>query len=100
MGHRVVVCYGEPTDPAAFDEYYQQTHIPIAKQIPGLSEIVWGKCSSLDGSQPPYYAVAHMRFPTAEALQTALASEEMRRAGKDVANFATGGVTMFTQDER
>jgi uncharacterized protein (TIGR02118 family) len=26
----VSVCYGEPTDPAAFDEYYTNIHVPLA----------------------------------------------------------------------
>ena len=33
---KVVVLYGHPTDPAAFDEYYQQKHIPIAQKIPDV----------------------------------------------------------------
>ena len=35
MAH-VVVMYKTPKDTAAFDKYYFETHVPIAKKIPGL----------------------------------------------------------------
>ncbi|MEE4021928.1 EthD family reductase [Gordonia sp. PKS22-38] len=99
MTIRVAVCYGQPNDPAAFDEYYEQVHVPLASKVPGLTEYTWGKVSTLDGSEPPYYAVANLYFADQDALIAAAGSEEMAAAGADVANFATGGVTMFTQEE-
>lgn len=99
MTVRVAVCYGAPTDPAAFDDYYRRVHIPLARKIPGLSGFTWGKASSLDGSEPPYYAIASLYFPDAETMRAGLTSEEMRVAGADVQNFATGGATMFTHEE-
>ena len=32
----VIVTYKTPKDPAAFDKYYAETHIPLAKNMPGL----------------------------------------------------------------
>jgi uncharacterized protein (TIGR02118 family) len=100
MSFRVAVCYKKPRDPAAFDDYYEAVHVPLANKVPGLSEFTWGKVSSLDGSEPPYYAIASLYFPDEVALKAGLSSEEMKVAGKDVRNFADGGVTMFTQEER
>ncbi len=97
----MVVCYGHPKDPEAFDAHYRATHIPLARRIPpGLSGYTWGKCSALDGGSPPaYYSIASLCFPPdAETMHAGLASKEMREAGRDVRNFATGGVTMFTQE--
>lgn len=99
MSFRVAVCYGKPEDSAAFDDYYTSTHVPLAKAVPGLTDFTWGKVGSLDGAEPPYYAVANLYFADEASLQAGLASPEMRAAGKDVRNFATGGVTMFTQEE-
>ena len=99
MSFRVAVCYGKPEDPAAFDEHYTSVHIPLAKIIPGLTEFTWGKVSSMDRSDPPYYAVANLYFADEESLKAALVSPEMTAAGKDLRNFASGGVTMFTQEE-
>lgn len=100
MSLKVVVCYGHPDDWEAFDAYYRNTHIPLARKIPGLTELTWGKCGALEGDQPPYYGIANLFFPDAETLHKALTSQEMATAAKDVANFATGGVTMYTQQEQ
>ncbi|MGV9670065.1 MULTISPECIES: EthD family reductase [unclassified Gordonia (in: high G+C Gram-positive bacteria)] len=99
MTIRVAVCYGEPTDPAAFDEYYERVHISLANAIPGLTEYTYAKASSLDGSPAPYYSVASLYFADAESLKAGLTSPEMGAAAADVPNFATGGVTMFTHEE-
>ena len=32
----IVVMYKTPKDPAAFDKHYAETHIPLAKKMPGL----------------------------------------------------------------
>lgn len=98
MTHQISVCYGTPDDPAAFDEYYRSTHIPLAAKVPGLSGLVWGKCVSLDGSEPAHYAVAYLQFDTEDDLKAALSSPEMRDAGRDIRNFATGGATMYSQN--
>ncbi|AHK34212.1 ethyl tert-butyl ether degradation protein EthD [Rhodococcus opacus PD630] len=99
MSFKVAVCYGQPDDPEAFDAYYRDTHMPLARKVPGLTDFTWGKCSALDGGTPPYYAVASLVFPDAATMKSGLQSEEMKQAGKDVRNFATGGVTMYVQEE-
>ena len=99
MTIRVAVCYGHPSDPAAFDEYYERVHIPLANAIPGLTEYTYSKAASLDGSPSPYYSVASRYFPDEATLKAGLASPEMTAAAGDVANFATGGATLFTHEE-
>lgn len=98
MTYRITICYGKPADPVAFDEHYRATHIPLAGKVPGLVGYTFGKCKALDGSEPAYYGVAHLEFDTEDDLQRALTSPEMKAAGKDVRNFATGGVTMYVQN--
>lgn len=97
---RLSVCYGQPTDPEAFDDYYGQTHVPLTLKIPGLTGFTTGKPRSLKpGQDAPYYMVATLSFDSAEALKAALKSPEMASAGADVANFATGGVTLYSTEE-
>jgi uncharacterized protein (TIGR02118 family) len=93
MVHRLVVSYGQPTDPAAFDDYYRTTHTPLALKQPGLVRLTFGHARSLNPGQPGPYLVAELDFDSEEAMGAALASPEGRAAGKDIANFATGGVT-------
>ncbi len=93
MVHRLVVSYGQPADPTAFDTYYRDTHTPLALRQPGLVRLTFGHAASLDRSQPAPYLVAELDFDSEEAMGAAMASPEGRAAGKDIANFATGGVS-------
>ena len=97
---RISVCYGHPADPEAFDRHYTQTHIPLTLQIPGLAGFSTGRPRSLMPTQDaPYHLVASLSFTSAEELKAALMSPEMAAASADVANFATGGVTLFSTEE-
>ena len=93
--HVLTVCYGHPTDPAAFDAHYTNTHAPLAEKIPGMSSFTYRHTASLDGSQPPYYLIAELSFPSQEALGASQGTPEAQAAAADVPNFATGGVTIF-----
>ena len=93
--HVLTVCYGHPSDPAAFDAYYAATHKPLADKIPGMTSYTFRHCYSLDASPPPYYLLAELAWESEEALNAALNSPEGRAAAADVPNFADGGVVMF-----
>jgi uncharacterized protein (TIGR02118 family) len=96
---KLVVLYGPPTDTAAFDDHYQNTHVPLAQNVPGLRRFEHGKVLGTgDGSEPPYYWMAELSFDDADALQSGLASPEGQAAGEDAGRVATGGVTMLVVD--
>jgi uncharacterized protein (TIGR02118 family) len=93
---KLVVCYGQPQDPAAFDRYYAETHVPLVHKIPNLRRFEAGKVvGTPDGSPAPYYYIAELSFDSGEELQAAMGSQEGQAAGADVATFATGGVTLM-----
>ncbi|MGH9055091.1 MAG: EthD family reductase [Acidimicrobiales bacterium] len=96
---KLTVLYGSPTDPAAFDKYYTETHIPLGEALPGLRRFEVSKVSGTpDGSPAPYHLQADLYFDDATAVKAAFESSEGRAAGADVANFATGGATMFVSE--
>ena len=96
---RLLVMYGHPKDPAAFDRYYKETHVPIAKKIKGLTRWTIGKVQGLaDGSPAPYYYFADLFAESREAMEKILASPEGQAAVQDVPKFATGGVTFIYTD--
>ena len=96
---RLVVLYKTPTDPAAFDKYYAETHIPIAKKIPGLRryEVSRGPVVT-PGGPSSFHLIATLHFDNLAAIQQAFASPEGQAAGGDVAKFATGGADMLMFD--
>ena len=40
---KLVVAYGAPDDPAAFEQYYASTHTPLVHEIPNLRRFEAGK---------------------------------------------------------
>lgn len=96
---KLVVAYGAPEDPSAFDQHYTDTHVPLAQKIPGLRRFEWGKVlGTPDGSPAPYYYMAELWFDAPQDVEAAFASPEGQAAGADVATFATGGATMMIAD--
>lgn len=94
---RLMVLYGPPNDPATFERYYQQTHIPLVQKIPGLKGFVTSKPAVLNPQErSPYYLIAELYFENMAALQAALQSPERQATVNDLQNFATGGVTVLT----
>ena len=99
---RLLVLYGHPKDPAAFDRYYAEKHIPIAKNLQGLKKWTVGRVTGTPGGEsPPYYYVADLYLETRADFDRLLASPEGLAAVADVPNYATGGVTfLYTEVEQ
>jgi uncharacterized protein (TIGR02118 family) len=93
---KAVVLYGPPEDADAFERYYADTHTALATAIPGLQRFEAAKgIATPDGSDLPCQRIAELTFEDMNALQAGLGSEEGQAAVTDIANFATGGVTIF-----
>jgi uncharacterized protein (TIGR02118 family) len=96
---KLTALYGHPTDPAAFEEYYANNHVPLVEKIPNLRQFEAGKIiATPDGSEPPYYWIADLYFESVEQLQSGMASSEGQAAAEDIQNFATGGATLFISE--
>lgn len=95
--HKLLVLYPEPTDRAEFIAYYERTHLPLAKQLPGLR--AWRYTTDIapqaDGSPAPYFALFEAEFDDVEAFRTAMSSPEGAAVGADVPNYATGGAIVL-----
>jgi len=97
---QILVLYNSPADPAAFDRYYHETHIPIAKKIPGLRSytISNGTVHALAGTAP--HLVAILEFDSMADVTAALASAEGQATAADLQNFASGGATLLIYEEK
>lgn len=91
--HKLLVLYPEPTDRAAFEDYYVKKHLPLAGKLPGLkgSRYSFG----VSGSGSPYFAVFEADFATHDELVAAMRSPEGQAVEADVSNYATGGAVVI-----
>jgi len=90
------VLYGHPKDPGAFEKYYTETHLPLVVKTNGVVKAEYTKfLPNPDGSAPAYYRMAELYFEGPGAMQQALNSPEGQAMAADLANFATGGVTLL-----
>jgi uncharacterized protein (TIGR02118 family) len=98
---QVVVTYKTPKDPAAFDKYYAETHIPLAKKLPGLRryEISQGPVATPAGPAG-VHLMAILTFDNMAAVKAAFGSPEGKATAADLPKFASGGADMMFFDTR
>lgn len=96
MTAKLIAMYRTPADAGAFDRYYREQHLPIARRLPGLQgyEMTRGTVATLAGPSP-YHLVATLSFASMDAVQTALASPQGEATAADLANFAMAGVEIL-----
>jgi uncharacterized protein (TIGR02118 family) len=96
---KLSVLYGKPTNAAAFEKYYAETHLPIAAKMQGVRKIELSKVvGTPDGSAPAYYRLADLYFDNVDHMKRVMGSPEGKATAGDLANFATGGVTMLISE--
>ena len=93
---KLVAMYQQPKDAAAFDSYYYNTHVPLAKTVPGLRsyEVTRGDVMGL-GGQHGVYLVAALEFDSMAAIAAGLGSPQGQATAADLANFASAGVDIM-----
>jgi uncharacterized protein (TIGR02118 family) len=97
----LVVLYKTPKDKAAFDKHYSETHIPLAKKIPGLRKYQLSKGAIATPAGPSgLYLVATLTFDSLADIQAAFASPQGQAAAADLPNFATGGAELHFFETR
>ena len=88
--------YNTPTDPAAFEAYYNDHHLPLVRAVPGLRAAT----RSAGPGGPSEHLVFTGTFDSMTDLQQGRSSPEGTAAAADMANFATGGAVLLTFEER
>ena len=100
---RLLVIYRQPADVNAFAKHYFETHLPLAKMLPGLRryEISHGPVTVVAGP-PDVHLIGTLHFDNLDAIRTAFASPEGRAAASDRRLYApdVSGVQMFFFDNR
>ena len=93
---KLTALYGHPTDPAAFEKYYAATHMPLVMKMSGVLRHEKAKVvGTPTGDKPPYHRMFEVWFESEAAMAAAMGSPEGKAMVADLANFATGGVTIL-----
>jgi uncharacterized protein (TIGR02118 family) len=98
---KLISLYNHPTDTDAFERHLTETHLPLARKIPGLRslEISRGPVMTAEGPGP-YHLVGVLSFDTMEDLHAGLNTPEGSAAAADAAVLGTGGVTVLVFDSQ
>jgi uncharacterized protein (TIGR02118 family) len=99
MGAQILVMYKPPKDAAAFDDYYDRIHTPLAKKIPSLKSFSVGRTPVTPTGDPSqYYLIAELNYDSMVDLQAGMGSPEGKATAEDLANFAHEGVDILIFD--
>jgi uncharacterized protein (TIGR02118 family) len=74
-------------------------HVSLARAVPGLEKLVVNRVTGSPMGETDLFLIAEMHFPDHATFDAAMRSEENRAAGKDLANFAKGLVTIVFAEE-
>ncbi|HEY4088231.1 MAG TPA: EthD family reductase [Bryobacteraceae bacterium] len=89
---KLIVAYPPPKDVAAFEEIYQNEHVPMAvAKLEGKTKIVATRILQSTQGDAPLYRIAEIHFPSMAALQQCAASEGARETLANAAKISTGG---------
>ena len=93
---KATVLYGHPESPDAFEKYYEETHAKLVEKMAGIQKFEVTKfLSNPDGSNAAFYRMAELYFAGPAEMQQSFSAPEGQATAADLANFATGGVTML-----
>jgi uncharacterized protein (TIGR02118 family) len=92
---KLIALFKKPEDVDAFEQHYNDVHVPLIKQVPYMRNFVSSKAFGAPRGAPAYYRVAEMWFDDRASFDKAMASDENRAAGKDLMGFARDVVTMI-----
>ena len=100
---KMIVLYKTPRDAAAFEKHYFETHIPLAKKLPGLRkyEVSQGAIASPAGASFCHFA-AILHFDDLASIRAAFASAEGKACAADRRILAPddADLTMLLFDSR
>jgi len=75
-------------DPADFDQYVRDVHMPMVAKYPNLRKLRYLKGEPRNGIEPKYYLSFELFFDSLEDFQVAAVSEERNRAVADAETLA------------
>lgn len=93
--HKMLVLYGQPDDPEAFRSRYESVHVPLVRQVPGVTALKYSLQARGIGADAPYFAVAELWFDDAASMRTGLKSPEGQAMAADFQQSAPPGTVLL-----
>lgn len=91
--------YRSPEDPAAFEDHYFGSHVPLVEKTPGLVETRVHRVTRQFVGEPAYHLLAELVFESPKAMKAAFRTSEWTASGENLSSW--GGmdlVTMFAAE--
>lgn len=96
---KYVALYRTPQDPAAFDERYFGTGVPLVSATPGLLRAELSRVTRTFVGEPAYWVMAELYFDSAESFKSAAKTDPWRSSGANLQEWGSMElVTMFTAE--
>jgi uncharacterized protein (TIGR02118 family) len=90
---------GGPEALATFETRYSTEHLPLVTRTPGLRATQVRRVSGSIGGETDLVMITTMDFDDRATLDTGLASDEMRAAGRNLREIAPGLATLLVLEE-
>jgi len=90
---------GGPEAQATFERRYAEEHLPLVAQTPGLRETSVMRVAQALGAETELFLVTSMRFDDRAGLDAGLASDAMRRAGRNLREIGPGLATFLIVED-
>jgi uncharacterized protein (TIGR02118 family) len=95
-GVKLVVIYPRPRDVDAFEQVYQNQHVPLAvEKLAGKTKIVASKVVGSPQGTPAFYRIAEIHFPSMAALEACAASDGGKQTIANAVSISSGGAPVF-----
>ena len=96
MTVKLVVLYAPPSDVDAFEQHYQQVHVPLVHAVPGLQSFEAGRfVAAPDQGELSFHRIAELTFADQSALEAGIGSEQGQQTAGDYQAIAPPGSRMF-----
>ncbi len=92
---KVIILFGMPADHAEFDQYFNASYRPLLSGSPNGARVTFNRIAGAAKGDSPYHLIAEIEFPSEEAMQVGLNSEEGQTMARDLSHFGSGGVTVL-----
>jgi len=96
---KFVALYKKPDDPAAFDKWYFEQHVPICKRYPDYDHMHVARVTGTPRGESEYYMMFEVAYKDQDTMMKSLMSEPGMQSAQDVRNSGFGSLfsSFFTE---